>query len=68
MFYCKAQVAYQQISTPPTLYTSSFNRGGIWSQHMDGITKTIFGKEDPFGPEDYKKSKNSQELFFSKKL
>ena len=35
MFYCKAQVPGQQISTPPTLCTASFNRGGIWSQHMD---------------------------------
>ena len=35
MFYCKAQVPGQQISTPPILCTASFNRGGIWSQHMN---------------------------------
>ena len=35
MFYCKGQVAGQQISKTPTLCTASFNRVGIWIQHMD---------------------------------
>ena len=43
MFFCKAQVAGQQISTPSTLYTASLYRERIWSQHMDAQTKTIFG-------------------------
>ena len=43
MFFCKAQVAGQQISIPPILYTASLDREGIWSQHIDAQTKTIFG-------------------------
>ena len=43
MFFCKAQVAGQQISTPPTLYTASLNRKRIWSQYMDAQTQTICG-------------------------
>ena len=39
MFFCKAQVASQQISTPPILYTASLYRERIWSQHMDAQTK-----------------------------
>ena len=42
MIYCsKAQVAGQHISKPPILYTASFNRGGMRSQHMDAKTITI---------------------------
>ena len=43
MFFCEAQVVERQISTPPSLYAASFNREGIWSQHIDVPTKTIFG-------------------------
>ena len=59
MFYCKAQVPGQQISTPPTLCTASFNRGGIWSQHMDAKSTQFlfFGMGHSFGQRDYKKSK-----------
>ena len=46
-FFCKAQVAGQQISSSPTLFAASLNRGGIWSQHMDAKTNTIIGMGIP---------------------
>ena len=36
MFFCKAQVAGQQISTPPTLYAALLYQERIWSQHIEG--------------------------------
>ena len=35
-------VLIEQISTPPIFYIASFKRGGVWSQHMDAKTNTIF--------------------------
>ena len=44
-FFCKAQVAGWQISTPSTLLTTFLNREGIWTKHMDTQVKTIFGRK-----------------------
>ena len=67
MFWCKAQVAGQQISTPPILYTAAFKRGGIWSQHIDAKTNTIFGMGASLYPRGLVKKK-LQELPFNRKL
>ena len=47
MFFCKAQVAGQQMSSPPTLYSASPNGGGIWGQRTDSRSKTLFGMVAP---------------------
>ena len=67
MFYCKAQVPGQQISTPPTLCTASFNRGGIWSQHMDAKPTQFLVWGIPLDKGITKSPKYSQELFCSQK-
>ena len=67
MFYCKAQVPGQQISTPPTLCTASFNRGGIWIQHMDAKPTQFLVWDIPLDKGITKNPKYSQELFCSKK-
>ena len=48
-FFCKAQVAGWQISTPPTLFTTSLNNAGIWIQHMNAQIKAIFGTRASLG-------------------
>ena len=46
-FFCKAQAAGWEISTPPTVCITSLNSREIWSQHMDAQIKTIFGTGAP---------------------
>ena len=46
-FFCKAQVAGWQISTPQTLSTTSLNGVGIWHQHLDAQIKKKFGTGAP---------------------
>ena len=63
MFYCKAQVPGQQISTPPFYVLHHLieeaSGANTWMQ-----TDTIFGMGHSFGQRDYKKSKIFTRIIF----